>query len=56
MLTLPNQIGNPQEQVAHFLDHLTKLYQETKSERTQAAATPVPEAGFSILEELEMLT
>jgi hypothetical protein len=56
MLTLPNQIGNPQEQVAHFLDRLTKLYQAAKSERTQAAADPAPEAGFSILEELEMLT
>jgi hypothetical protein len=54
--TFPNQIANPQDQVAHFLDRLTKLYQETKSERTQAAAAPAPEAGFSILEELEMLT
>jgi hypothetical protein len=56
MLTFPNQIGNPQAQVAHFLDRLTKLYQEAKSERTQAAADPAPEAGFSILEELEILT
>jgi hypothetical protein len=56
MLTFPNQIGSQQDQVAHFLDRLTKLYQEVKSERTQAAADPAPEAGFSILEELEMLT
>jgi hypothetical protein len=55
MLTFPNQIGSQQDQVAHFLDRLTQLYQETKSERTQAAY-PAPEAGFSILEELEMLT
>jgi hypothetical protein len=55
MLTFPNQIGSQQDQVAHFLDRLTKLYQDTKSERTQAAANPAPEAGFSILEELEML-
>jgi hypothetical protein len=56
MITFPNKIGNPQEQVAHFLDRLTKLYQAAKSERTQAAADPAPEAGFSILEELEILT
>jgi hypothetical protein len=56
MLTFPNQIGSQQDQVAHFLDRLTKLYQEAKSERIQAAADPAPEAGFSILEELEMLT
>jgi hypothetical protein len=56
MLTFPNQIGNPQEQVAHFLDRLTKLHQEAKSERIKAAADLVPEEGFSVLEELEMLT
>ncbi len=42
--------------ITHCLDRLTQLYQETKAERTQAAADPAPEAGFSILEELEMLT
>jgi hypothetical protein len=56
MLTFPNQIGSQQDQVAHFLDRLTKLYQEAKSERTKAAADLVHEEGFSVLEELEMLT
>jgi hypothetical protein len=56
MLTFPNQIGNQQDQVAHFLDRLTKLDQDAKSERTQAAGYPVPYDSFSLLEELEMLT
>jgi hypothetical protein len=57
MLTTPSKIGNPQEQVTHFLDQLTRLYQESKSERLEVARSyPVSDDGFSILEELEFLT
>jgi hypothetical protein len=57
MLTFPNQLGSQQNQITHFLHQLTQLYQETKSERLQAAAQyPGSDDNFSILEELELLT
>jgi hypothetical protein len=57
MLTVPTQISNPQDQVAHFLNQLIQLYQEAKLERLEVAKTyPVSDNGFSILEELEFLT
>ncbi len=57
MLTFPNQLGSQQNQINHFLHQLTQLYQDAKSERLQAALTyPGSEDGFSIVEELELLT
>jgi hypothetical protein len=50
MLTVPTQISNPQDQVAHFLNQLIQLYQEAKLERLEVAKTyPVSDNGFSIL-------
>jgi hypothetical protein len=57
MLTVPSKVGNPQDQVTHFLAQLYQLYQEAKSERLEVARSyPVSNDGFSILEELEFLT
>jgi hypothetical protein len=57
MLTVPTKISNPQDQVAHFLNQLTQLYQEAKSERLEVVKIyPVSDDRFSILEELEFLT
>ena len=57
MLTFPNQLGSRQGQVTHFLHQLTTLYQDTKLERMQSVIDyPGSEDGFSMLEELEMLT
>ena len=57
MLTFPNQLGSRQGQVTHFSHQLTALYQDTKLERIQAATDyPGSDDGFSMLEELEMLT
>ncbi len=57
MLTFPNQLGSQQNQINHFLHQLTQLYQDAKSERFQVALTyPSSEDGFSIVEELELLT
>jgi hypothetical protein len=57
MLTFPNQLGSQQNQINHFLHQLTQLYQNAKSERLQAALIyPGSEDGFSIVEELELLT
>jgi hypothetical protein len=57
MLTFPNQLGSQQNQINHFLHQLTQLYQDAKLERFQAARTyPGSEDGFSIVEELELLT
>jgi hypothetical protein len=56
MFTFPNQMGSSQDQFAHFLNRLTKLYQDAKSERIKTAIDfPAPSDSFSVLEELEML-
>lgn len=57
MITFPNQLGSRQGQVTHFAHQLTTLYQDAKLERIRAATEyPGTDDGFSILEELEMLT
>ncbi len=57
MRTSPNQLGSQQHQINHFLHQLTQLHQEAKSEWVQAALMcPGSEEGFSIVEELELLT
>jgi hypothetical protein len=57
MLTFPTQLGSRQGQVTHFLQQLTALYQNTKLERIQVGTDyPGFDDGFSVLEELEMLT
>lgn len=57
MLTFPNSLSHPPHQITQVLHQLIQIEQAAKSDRLQFMENyPTSEDGFSMIEELELLT